>query len=90
MRPLIVGLLCVLAAPTVADAAAWESKTMQSPFSAREVGRSLKLPKGWMEMALGADVKLATGYWDADGVAQAFDHSSWLYTTESEIGRAHV
>jgi len=56
---------------------------MQSPFSAREVGRSLKMPKGWMEMSLGADVKLATGYWDSDGAAQDFENANWLYSTES-------
>jgi len=83
MRHLIVGLVCALAVPTIAEATAWQSKTMQSPFSAREVGRSLKLPKGWMEMTLGADVKLASGYWDADGNAVDFSHSSWLYSTES-------
>jgi hypothetical protein len=88
MRRLIVGLVCALlatsvVAPSVVNATAWESKTMQSPFSAREVGRSLKLPKGWMEMSLGADVKMATGYWGADGSANDFDNASWLYSTES-------
>jgi len=83
MRYIFVGMLFVLAAPSEAEAVAWESKTMQSPFSAREVGRSLKLPKGWMEMSLGADVKLATGYWDSDGNLQEWNGVDWLYTTES-------
>ena len=40
------------------------------------------LPKGWMEMTLSADIKLATGYWDSEGTAVDFDSASWLYTTE--------
>jgi hypothetical protein len=88
MRRMIVGLVCSfvatsILAPSAVNAAAWESKTMQSPFSAREVGRTLKLPKGWMEMSLGADVKLASAYWDADGNAVDFENASWLYSTES-------
>ena len=82
MRFLFASLACVLAVPSVAEATAWQSKTMQSPFSAREVGRSLMMPKGWMEMSLSADVKLATGYWTPEGEAVDFERASWLYTTE--------
>lgn len=82
MRFLVAGIACVLFVPSVAEATAWQSKTMQSPLAAREVGRSLMLPKGWMEMTLSADVKLASGYWDSEGNAVDFESASWLYTTE--------
>ena len=79
---MVMGLLAGLMSPTIASAAAWETKTMQPAFAPREVERSLNIGKGWLEFTFGADVKNADGYWDSEGNAVAFDNAKWLYSTE--------
>ncbi len=64
-------------------AAGFEAKTMRDSLSSREVERPLVLGKGWMEAALGFDLKNADGYWGADGAAEEFDSAEWLYSTQS-------
>lgn len=65
-----------------AEAAGFQAKTMRAPLSAVEVERPLVIGRGWMEFGLGADVKVATGQWSAEGEVEAFDSARWLYTTE--------
>jgi len=65
-----------------AHASAFETKTMRDPLPAREVERPLNMPKGWLEFSPGADVKMSSGYWDADGNAVDWQNTSWLYSTE--------
>lgn len=69
-----------------AHAEGFQVKTMRDPLPSREYERGLVIGKGWAEWGFGADVKLADGYWDADGNAVDFDHARFLYTTE----RLHV
>ncbi len=76
------GLLATLLLPSVAQATAWEAKTMRAPMSAREVERPLKMNKGWLELGLGTDVKQSQGYWSAEGEAVDFESAEFLYTTE--------
>lgn len=81
-NPLSCLLFALLLFPAAAHADAWEAKTMRAPYSTREIERPLLLSKGWLEFGLGADVKLATGYWGSDGSKQDFENAHWLYTTE--------
>jgi hypothetical protein len=71
-----------LAWSNASQAAGFQAKTMRDTLSAREVERGLVLGKGWVEFALGADVKLADGSWDADGNPVDWENTTWLYTTE--------
>lgn len=74
--------LALLVFPATTHAGVWGAKTMRVPYSTREVERSLLMGKGWLEFGLGADVKMATGYWGADGTKIDFENARWLYTTE--------
>jgi hypothetical protein len=56
---------------------------MRDTLSTREVERGLVNGKGWLEFGLGYDYKVATEYWDENGVAQDFENATWLYTTQS-------
>ena len=75
-------LLTLALGASTAHAAAFEPKTMRDTLPALEVERGLVLGKGWLEFGVGADVKMATGYWDSEGEAQDFEDASWTYTTE--------
>ncbi|MFT4978341.1 MAG: hypothetical protein ACI8S6_004249 [Myxococcota bacterium] len=70
-----------------AHGAGFEAKTMRAPMSGREVERGLVLGKGWVEISLANDFKRAVGYWSGSGEARDFDDASWLYTTQSVLGR---
>lgn len=74
--------LAAFVLPSVAQAGVWEAKTMQAPYSSRELERPLLMAKGWLEFGIGADVKNATGYWDSNGQKVLFENANWLYTTE--------
>ena len=82
MRTILLTTLLMSLGMSEAMAAAWEAKTGRQPLSVREVERSLIMEKGWLEFGLGVDWKIATGYWDADGVAQDFEDANWTYSTE--------
>ena len=69
--------------PSLAHAGGLEPKTMQDPFKTHSIERWLVLGKGWFELEMANDYKLANGFWDADGNAQDFESSSWTYTTQS-------
>ena len=72
--------LVVLFASTLlgkAFAAGFEAKTMRDALSSREVERPLVLGKGWMEAALGFDMKNADGYWGEDGEYAGDDGLYW-------------
>ena len=77
-------LFVLIAMPMVGDAIAggFEAKTMRDSLASREVERPLVIGKGWLEASLGADIKNADGYWDAEGKAQEFDRAKWLYSTQ--------
>ena len=79
----LLPLLATLAATTPsAEAAGFQVKTMRAPLSAVEVERPLVLGKGWFEVSLGYDHKVANGAWTADGQALQWESAQWLYTTE--------
>lgn len=78
--------LGLAATASTAQAAGFQVKTMRDPLPSREYERGLVIGKGWAEWGLGADVKIAKGFWDSEGVAQDFDSASFLHTTE----RLHV
>ena len=80
-RILLMTLLAALGASEV-QAAGFEAKTGRLPLSVREVERSLVLQKGWLELGIGVDWKVANGYWTADGEAADFESASWTYSTE--------
>jgi hypothetical protein len=71
-----------------AEAAGFQAKTMRAPLSAVEVERPLVIGRGWLELGLGADYKLASGYWDDEGNSRdfeagpGFEGAQWLYTTQ--------
>ena len=65
-----------------AIAGGFEGKTMRDPFSNRSVERGLVLGKGWFQLGLGSNYKLSTGAWSPDGEKEAWDTTSWLYTTQ--------
>lgn len=77
---MLLTALALMTAP--AEAAGFQAKTMRSPLSAVEVERPLIIGRGWLELGLGADVKLATGYWGEGGKPLAWDSAKWLYTTQ--------
>lgn len=65
-----------------ARASAWEAKTNRDPLAARELERPLVLGRGWLEVGLGSDIKVATGYWGPSGEALEFEHARFLHTTQ--------
>jgi len=65
-----------------AHAEGFQVKTMRDPLPSREFERGLVIGKGWAEWAFGADVKIATGYWDGEGNAQDWDSAKFTHTTE--------
>ena len=67
---------------TAAHAAGFQAKTMRETLSAREVERGLLLGKGWLEFGLGTDVKIAEGYWSAEGEAEDWDDARWTWSTQ--------
>lgn len=85
-RTLSLTLALALSAGT-AHAAGFEAKTMRAPYSSRAVERGLVLGKGWVEISLANEFKRADGYWDANGDQVDFSDASWLYTTQSILGR---
>jgi hypothetical protein len=80
--PFVLVVAGALASST-ASAGPFLSKTMQDQFFDRTVERPLVLGKGWVELALRNDFKLANGYWDENGDAQEFSSASFLYTTQT-------
>ena len=78
-RMILAGLLAL---PSLAVAGPFQQKTMQAPFSSREVERGLVLPKGWIQFSFQGEAKLAEGYWGSAGEALDFDYADWFYTTE--------
>ena len=80
-RILLMTLLAAFGASEV-QAAGFEAKTGRLPLSVREVERSLVLQKGWLELGLSVDWKVADGYWTAEGEAADFDTAQWTYSTE--------
>ncbi len=85
LRTAVLGLALAVTGST-AQAAGFQVKTMRDPLPSREYERGLVIGKGWAEWGFGADVKMADGYWDADGNAVDFDNARFLHTTE----RLHV
>lgn len=83
----LVGLL-----PASAEASAFEPKTMQDTFPVREVERPLTMPKGWLQLSLGTDVKSASGYWNSAGEPVDFANAHWMWSTQTlgvRYGLAH-
>ena len=87
-RILLMTLLAAFSASEV-EAAAFEAKTGRLPLSVREVERSLVMQKGWLEVGLSVDWKVANGYWSETGgffnddtAALEFDSAQWTYSTE--------
>ena len=78
-----LGLLAVFTSST-ASAAGFEAKTMRDTLSDREIERSLLIGKGWLEIGLGGDWKLATGAWGSDRQAVEWSETGteFLYTTQ--------
>ena len=79
--------LGLVATTSTAQAEGFQVKTMRDPLPSREYERGLVIGKGWAEWSFGADVKLADGYWDAQGVAQTWDNARFTYTTERTMVR---
>ena len=77
---LIVPLVLLWMTP--AEAAGFQAKTMRAPLSALEVERGLLMPKGWVELGLQYDHKVALGAWSPDGTAEEWDSARWTYTTQ--------
>ncbi len=75
-------LWTALLVPSVALANPFQQKTMQDPFSMREVERSVVMPKGWIELSFELEAKESTSYWNSDGEAVDFEGANWLYSTE--------
>ncbi len=83
----LVGLL-TLSEP--ASAAGFQAKTMRSELPPVEVERPLIIGRGWLELGLGGDVKIAREYWGDDGTRREFADQdgtggpdvTWLYTTQ--------
>jgi len=63
-------------------AAGFQAKTMRDALPAREVERMLVIGKGWLELGLTNEIKVADGYWDSEGNERAFDNARWTYTTQ--------
>ena len=74
---LILGFVC-----GDAHAAGLEAKTMRDTLSARPVDRPLLIGKGWLEVGIGGDVKLADGKWSPEGEAVDFESAGWTYSTQ--------
>lgn len=74
--------LVLLALASPAHAAGFQAKTMRAPLPAVEVERGLTLPRGWLELGISYEHKLATGAWSADGERVEWEDARWLYTTE--------
>ncbi len=66
-------------APAAAHAAGFQAKTMREPLAAREVERPLVIGRGWLELGLGADWKVATEQWDEEGEPLSMGGATWTY-----------
>ncbi|MBN2797959.1 MAG: hypothetical protein JXX28_02315 [Deltaproteobacteria bacterium] len=73
--------MMVLALSADAYAGVGAVKTMRQPLPAKEVERSLNMPKGWLEFDFGAQRKIGVGSWTADGEKHLFDSTQWTYDT---------
>jgi hypothetical protein len=81
-RPaLLTALLLLAGAEASAATGTFGVKTMREPLATREVERSLVLPKGWVELDLGYDLKRGIGKWDSDGDKVLWDSARWNYHT---------
>ena len=79
---LVMLLLALAFGHGSAEAAGFQAKTMRAPLAAVEVERPLIIGRGWLELGLGMDYKLATGAWSAEGEAADFSNAEWTYTTQ--------
>lgn len=92
---LVMLLLALTFGSGPAQAAGFQAKTMRAPLAAVEVERPLIIGRGWFEVGLGMDYKVAggcwpspdscvaeTGAWGSDGAVDPFDHARWTYTTQ--------
>jgi len=62
-------------------AAALGPKTSMGEWADRRVDREIVLPKGWVEVSLGAETKLSGSYWDGQGEERAWDDQvRWSYS----------
>ncbi len=66
----------------ISHAVGFKPKTNRDAFAAREVERPLVLGKGWFELGLSNDIKVAEGYWGEDGEELNFEHARFTYTTQ--------
>jgi hypothetical protein len=82
MRQITLLLLGICFTGAQAYAGGLEAKTMRDPFSNRSNERGLVLGKGWFQVGLGSSYKLASGYWDSEGIKQDFESTDWTYTTQ--------
>jgi hypothetical protein len=72
-----------LTGSSMAHAGALTAKTMRKELPAREVERSLNMPRGWVEFGLVYDHKIGVGYWGADGSRNTFENTEWTHQTET-------
>ena len=64
-----------------ADAGPFTAKTSQGQWVENAVMRPLVLPKGWLEVGIGADTKKSTQYRGGDGGLRAYSEDiGWRYS----------
>lgn len=78
---MVIALLLLELVPG-ASAAGLQAKTMRAPLPAVEVERGLTLPRGWLELGVTYEHKLAAGAWSPEGERVEWEDARWLYTTQ--------
>ena len=76
-------LTAVLLMAPSAEAQTFGAKTMRWALPTREVERSLKLSKGWVEFGFQYDHKIGLGAWSSDGSPEYFEHARFTMQTET-------
>src|SRR5690606_12542391 len=57
-------------------------KSLRDPVEAQEVARGLLLPKGWVQLEVGVQRKIADGAWTSEGERRTFETKRWIYDQE--------
>lgn len=69
-----------------ASASGLQAKADRELYPARQVERPLVLAKGWLQVGLGADAKVASGQWNSEGAFETFSslpaQPSFTHTTQ--------
>lgn len=78
---LLVALVASMVASTEAEAGPFTRKRMRREWPERQIDAAFVLPRGWTEVSLGFDHKVADASWDTNGERDTWeDGTRWRYS----------